>query len=460
MAYKLFINYGTGLDIHLEGASISAPVKGARYSPGRGVRRVDELGREVIEEEILVELAGTFRQITDWIGALNQVLEMVKGGDWHKPDTYVTLRIEEPDEASGYPWFSWIVDAWLTLDVGGVAQRALGQQVVTLKVVRLDRWEDQDTVTQNVIYFPDGTGNQSVQGYLYNHYDSTAGHTNWGVLKAATIQGDLPAPAYVRFGWAVMGDLFLGCGWSDLVYPASIPMLPTLQDSVWAAGTGVTKVTTAAATAAGGEWASFTWAATVETEIARAVLPATLYVASHGRPMKIMGRLHTGTVVALWLKARVVIGGTSVVVSETEWILYTSGSVVLDLPVVYTPPEGLGETVQLDLVLYGLCPSGGGVINLDFVQLWPVDGGYRRLTGISYLAGSAYVVDDAANDLLYWTDNAINKRAVYVGLGPRVLLAPGRDNVLALANVQGGTSWVIADQVNLYVVYNRAKRNI
>jgi hypothetical protein len=178
--------------------------------------------------------------------------------------------------------------------------------------------------------------------------------------------------------------------------------------------------------------------------------------------MKIIGRLQSGTVVAdLWLKARVVIGGTSVAVSETEWMLYTSGSVVLDLPAVYTPPDGVGETVQLDLVLYGLRPSGVSVaLNLDYVQLWPVDGGFRRLKCISYLAGSGYVVDDAANDFTYWTDNGVNERATYVGLGSRVRLAPGRDNVLAFANIQTGSSWVIADQIVFTVGYNRAKRNI
>jgi hypothetical protein len=461
MAYKLFINYGNGLDIHLGGAGATRPVKGARYSPGRGVRRVDGLGREVIEEEIIIELAGTFRQITDWIGTLNQVLEMLKGGDWHKQDAFVTLRVEEPDELSGYPWFSRIVDAWLGLDAGGIAQRGLGQQIVTLKVVRLDRWEDQDTDTQNLIRFPDGTGDQMSQGYLLNHFDGDAGHTNWGVLVASGIEGDLPANAYVRMGGATMGDLYLGCGWIDAAYPASAAVLPTLQDSAWIAGAGVTKTTVASGLAAGGNYAAFTWSGTGETEIARAGLPASLYGVAHGRPMKIMGRLQSGTAVAdLWLKARVVIGGTNVMVCETEWNLYPAGSAILDLPVVYTPPEGLRESIRLDLVIYGLRQMVGGVtVNLDYVQLWPVDGGYRRLKCIQAQGGAGYVVDDAANDGLYWTDNAINQRAVYVGYGPRIRLAPGRDNVLAFANVRSA-GWVIEDHVNLYVVYNRAKRNL
>jgi hypothetical protein len=422
---------------------------------------VDGEGREVIEEEITVELAGTFRQMTEWIGGLNQVLETVKGGDWHKPDAFVTLRVEEPDEGSGYPWFSRIVDAWLGLDAGGIAQRGLGQQVVTLKIVRLDRWEDQDSVTQNVIRFPDGEGDQAGQGYLLNHCDGEAGHTNWGVLVASAIEGDLPANAYVRMGGAPLGDLYLGCGWIDAAYPDSLAALPTLQDSEWTAGAGVTKTVVASALAAGGEYAAFTWSGMGETEIARAALPASLYGVAHGRAMKILGRLHEGAAVSdLWLKARVVIGGTNVVVCETEWNRYAAGSVVLDLPVVYTPPEGLRESIRLDLAIYGLIQINTGVtLNLDYVQLWPVDGGYRRLKCIQAQGEVGYVVDDAANDGLYWTDNGLNQRAVYVGYGPRIRLAPGRDNVLALANVRGD-GWVIEDHVNLYVVYNRARRNI
>ena len=186
MAYQLFFKFDLTGRVYLDGAGISAPVKGARYSPGGGRREVDALGRQVISEVISVELTGTYTEISDWITALDVKLELLKAGAWRESLLHFpVVCIQEPDAPAGETipyWFSELLDAWLFLDPGGIAQRELGHQLVTINIKRLDRWkytggEEPDIIIGDLDY------TQAQQGFMLNHFDATNYHTNWGYVS-------------------------------------------------------------------------------------------------------------------------------------------------------------------------------------------------------------------------------------------------------------------------------------
>lgn len=467
MPYQLYIEYSSSGKIYLDGANIAAPVAGTRYAPGRGDRWLDELGREVITEELQITLNGTYRSVTDWINTLSALVEAQKIGTRHPIANLTPLRLvaQDQDDAA-YGWYSYILDAALTLDPNGLAARRLGKQFLLLKITRLDRWEYANRTRINPLFAP--SGDQDSAGYMLNHRDSSANHTNWAYFAAAGVKGDLPNRLNLSNG-AVgisteMGDFYLGCGWCDQSGNVA-DFVSTLQESDFAAGAGVTKTEQSSASAAGGAYANFTWAATGETRLFYAVIPQNLYKneLSHGRPLKPIGRLHTGLAKTdLWLRAKVLIGGTAVVSYETEWVLYPSGSAVLELPPVYAPPEGVAENYQLYIAIYARKTDPGSyTLSLDFLQLWPVDGGFRVYRPVVYPSGYGYYTDNSEPEELYWFD-AVNfyKRSIVQAFGPPLRMLPGGINVLMFANVQDGTGWNIDDAVYLSVYPIWAKRNL
>lgn len=469
MSYKLFLQYDAAAFLHLDGASTAAPVKGARYSPGQGLRQRHASGRALIREEIIIELAGSYRQITDWITAVSQQVELWAAGAWHKPgQAQLWLCVQEPDAADGLYWHSQVMAADLVLDPAGLAQRALGHQWVKLTITRLDRWVYIHPGAFDLT-LADGITTQSGQGYLLNHTDAAAGHSNWGYVPAAHVTGGLPSESYLYLmttqAGRSLGDVYIGCGWTDDPDPAYSKFVNTLQDSDFAPGGGVVKTPTASAASAGGSYAAFTWAAAGEVLLCKAAIPPRLYAAkySHGRPFKPMGRLQGGLAASeVYLQARVLLSGSAEVVYKTEWVHYPSGAPLLELPPVYLPPEGVVEGQGLDLALYVLRQGTTScTLNLDFVQLWPVDGGFRKLKALAYQAGSGQVVDDGLQGLVYWKPVGVgNERAAYYGLGASIQLFPGRVNVLAVANIAGGSDWLIDDQLFLWLNAAPVKREL
>jgi len=481
MAYQLFLRTDSNSFIHLDGAGVVAPVKGCRYAPGSGTaagvvagarsaaRGMDERGRQVIAEELVVELAGSYRQISNWISALLAEVNLWQAGAWRKPGlSGPWLCIQEPDEADAAKyWHSAILSMDVTIDAAGLAQRALGRQLVRVRFTREDRWTY--TIPPGFdITLGDGATLFSTQGYLLNHYDSSAGHCNWGYLPAANVTGDLDAGDALFVGTTKsgrsLGDIYIGCGWTDDSNPAARQFVNTLQETAFTAGSGVGKTSYASATCAGGNYAGFAWNTAGVVLLASAAIPIALYAGrySNGRPFKPMGRLQNGLAVTdLWLKAKIIVTSTGAVLYETEWINYSSGSPLIELPPVFIPPDGVVEGTGLDFALYAMRSSTTAyVLDIDFFQLWPVDGGFRKLKALAYGLGSGRVYDENVRGRVYWTPLINAERSVYYGVGAPIRLFPGRTNVLALLNIAGGNSWLIDDELSLWVNLSPVKRDL
>ena len=467
MAYSLSLQYGVSSQIYLDGSGITAPVKGSRYSPGRG--KVGFFaGLETITEEIKIDLAGSYRQISDFISLLNLQLETFKAGAWHDGTTGpLVLRFVEPDQAGAYYWFARVFDARLELDAGGLAQRKIGGQLITLWITRQNHWESSDTNTMLLINFPGG-GTQITYGGLMNHKDATAGHSNWGWINPSAMDGDLLSDTVFQLQpdtGDYIGDIYVGLGWSDVPEPNIQYALPTIEESAFSAGSGVTKTSHADAACSGGNYAGFAWSATAETLIAKATVPATLYSysLSRERPFKPMARLQAAWAVSdLWLKVRVLLGGTSVAVYESEWFLYPGSTQLIEFPPVYLPPAGVEENVQLDIAIYASKTSAAAyTMNLDYLQLWPVDGGFRKYKPVNYFSTDGQLIDGGFWGSVYWANlAATQKRASVLAYGPTLRVLPGRTIVLAIANLTSGTTWLIDDRITTVLSQVPTKRNI
>jgi len=104
-------------------------------------------------------------------------------------------------------------------------------------------------------------------------------------------------------------------------------------------------------------------------------------------------------------------------------------TIIQDLGAVRLPPWLIHETnlAPVDLCIYGR-RAGGGTLDLDFVQVTPLDG-YRLLKPRGYYntAYNTANVDDGISGTL-WNEDAAgqNKSGQYIGVGQPIQLWPGR----------------------------------
>ena len=99
------------------------------------------------------------------------------------------------------------------------------------------------------------------------------------------LEGSLPAECSLTVETAKagrsLGDIYLGCSWCDAADPWLWKMLPTLQNSDFAAGAGVTKTDHATADCAGGNYSDYAWATSGEVEICSTTIPTDIYRYDH-----------------------------------------------------------------------------------------------------------------------------------------------------------------------------------
>ena len=463
---KLFISYGpTPTDrIQLDGSDIVAPVKGARYSPGSGQRSLDPQGRPVITEDIVIDLVGTYREITNWVSFLSALFVSLQLGARHDVNRLL-LCFAEPDDLA-YPWISKLQGATLHLDPKGLAQRSLGQQLLTLRVTRLDEWEHDGGMP--VLYFPSGT-TYMTQGYCYNHYDAGPNHTNVMYIYPSDVKGDRPTKTFIQVGLTspigahALGDLLIGCGWPDKATDLS-GFAQVFESQSFNPGPTATVVyTTGNAFCSSGDYATFTWSDAIETELARVPSAGSAGKIWHGRPLKPLMRLQSGKMYTdLWVRLKVLVSGTTAVVYETEWINYQMNSNCIEFPTLYCPPEGMTEGTSLDLAVFALKTDLATYsLPIDVIQLWPVDGGFRRLKPLTYIGGYQYIIDDGYYDQVYWANSSFSDTKPSISAqGQRIGLLPNRLNYLYFLNLTNGNNWVIDDLLNIHVNCNIVKWNL
>jgi hypothetical protein len=80
---------------------------------------------------------------------------------------------------------------------------------------------------------------------------------------------------------------------------------------------------------------------------------------------------------------------------------------------------------------------------------------------LDYPTTVGQIYDDYVTGNLYWCAiDGSGKRAIYNGLGSHLLLNPGKVNVIAGLNLVSGTTWLIDDQIEIFLYAYHSKRNL
>jgi hypothetical protein len=262
-----------------------------------------------------------------------------------------------------------------------------------------------------------------------NHY--TASHSNSVAILAADVVGGWPANAELEITNSYNNSvrtsrIYVSHGWrSDLGAGGH-----RLQGQDASGGSSI-----ASGSASGGAYRQRAWSGTAETNLFEWTLPTSLLNGAAGHAFKMMMFLFsTNAATDLEVQWRVRIASLSSLL-ETDWVPLATGRKVIESLALNLPPNGVGPASQhypLTLALYGRRLGGASTtLNLDFIQISPIDS-WRvyRPTGFN-LAYLARLVDDGLEGHLYTTGwSTAGKLPNYVAGGSPIQLFPDRDQRL------------------------------
>jgi hypothetical protein len=148
----------------------------------------------------------------------------------------------------------------------------------------------------------------------------------------------------------------------------------------------------------------------------------------------------------LWLKVK--INMDTITMWESEWILAPNGFSLFELTTAQLPPYlvGAGDIYPVQLVLFGKRNiAGTHYLNVDYLQLSPLDG-WRKLQTIGYQLGyQTRLVDDMLDDYLYtdgWTP-AGKVSNYYTASAPFALVPNKAQRLYILHDAQSGSSEIL-----------------
>ncbi|MDD5517866.1 MAG: hypothetical protein PHV98_00760 [Candidatus Omnitrophica bacterium] len=178
-------------------------------------------------------------------------------------------------------------------------------------------------------------------------------------------------------------------------------------------------VDTESASCSGGKYCAITWAGNTEQEIGTHPLTAAMLAASRGAYFRAIARLQAGSPAhTISLRLNVELWGT--VISEGPAINLKDSDYMQDLGIIQLPPSLWGQTNPKELYLSLLAKkSGGGTIDLDFIEFFPIDY-FRSLRSLNYsMANGDYIYVDELQkpNLVYGVDSSSNKYPVFIPRG-------------------------------------------
>lgn len=283
---------------------------------------------------------------------------------------------------------------------------------------------------------------------VYNHDDSGTGHDNWVIIAAADAAGALPAPIalYMETVGAdnYVNDTYIGeaCG---------VNSVGLTQEAESALYDFVTAVDHNDATCSGGVYTTFTLGAT------RAQLCCWLKsVDKNARYFHAFARLKNAAAAGTHLQLVV----ESNYASDAD-IVYTASEVILagteilvDLGLIKLPPWNGNDLAFTNIytALFGYV-AGGGTLDLDCIELLPMDR-HRSLLGKSTLpTWIDRIVDDGPNRLTWVAGNTAAKYMLHNSYGEYAIVYPGQDNKLCFVFLDGDGAWTIDRQATIKAYY-------
>jgi len=286
-----------------------------------------------------------------------------------------------------------------------------------------------------------GTGTGGVT--VYNHYD--AAHENFVDITGTDVEGVLAAPVRLAMEntYNVSDRLYnVFIGHNVYADPSTLDTILEGEDADTPAGAG-----TPDADCSEGDYKETSTLAAAQANIMEWGLSSSLLGHCNGRWFRLLMRLNSKTG-ASGTDIQPKVRFASTVVSEGEEVRLSANHELQDLGVMQLPPwlQGMdADLYSVDLALYGRRASATGDLDVDFVQLTPMDS-YRVLKPRGYgCSFGVRLVDDGIGGWL-WTDgwSGDQRTGHYYGEGQPVALVPGKEQrIYFLMTDQGGDSEIV-----------------
>lgn len=287
---------------------------------------------------------------------------------------------------------------------------------------------------------------------IYNHNDSDTGHDNFVDIDGTDIEGGLPAPIDLQIkrtdSYSFRADRWF-IGSNIYSVPASLGVIIEGETST-GLGSSI-----ASGAASGGNYEQMTWSSTSETIIAIFPLStgAILNLAD-GNYFRILMKFFTKPVADLSIRWEIRFQVTPMWTGpffklETNRELQDGG-------VIQLPPTLAGESsvASMDLYLWGLRVANPTTLDLDFIQITPLDG-WRELDSKGYGVVTGGVVQDDGLRGKVWSASSPSGAKVpnYIGKGDPIVVWPGQDQrIYILHDGQGGNA-EIDRQAEVQIIY-------
>ncbi len=426
--------------------SVAFPLDG--YFP-----RVSSDVEQHVTDSFEVLLRGT--SSIDRLRALNRMLEYARrstgpNGVWihYAPD--------------GTAWRSRIYDGVVSYDekVHSYYRSNTIKAIITLE--RDPYWEGPE----QQIPLSNGNGTNNTSGLnVFNANDGVGTppnrQNNYVEISGSAISGDLPAPVRLEMTNQFNSSARLSEIWISLnVYSNPSTFQHVLEgESAIALQSGITNQ--AVSGYSGGNIKNFSLTIENQTPLVRWELNTAYLNAANKRWFKILAVFASSTHQGIRLQARIMfpVGTILTTVASSQEVLL-SNVLIQEIGEIQIPPWLLssGDLAPVDLVLFGQ-KSGTANMQIDFIQISPVDG-YRVLIPRGY--GAAYgvrIVDDGINEQIYtdgWSGGG--RTGHYTAIGKPLRLIPGKTQRIYFLQ-QGSTGDANITRMLSVKAYYRPRRS-
>lgn len=421
---------------------------------------VTALARRNVTEQATVTLEGTSAEILEQVRALEGLFPVEERRIGRYPQR---LFVEYRQEDSGTVYRSEILAGRVVWPNRPLWSRlASGTAQVELFWTRRYFWE---STVESPIYLAGLGVSRTISGVIIkNAYDPPNSRGNYVDILADDVEGVIPAPIELTMAQNGAGTFeyrrFYVSQFVDWGGRAPADFDPILEGEETTAGAGTT---VADSGSSNGNFRRVTWTGSSAHTSVRyrwTLSLVQLYYMASGY-FRVLARFAATPPADAWFRLRVGWPTTGILTTMAETDEVTASGRLVDLGVVRLPPITLEhETILsnwLPLALEMSIRAGSsGQVDLDFLQLSPLDG-WRKLSTLGYqYSGGHEFVDDGIRGQVYTQDGS-DRLPVLVPAGGRpIQVWPGKDQRLYFLHdeVSGMT---IGNELKITAAY-RARR--
>lgn len=388
----------------------------------------DSADYENVTDSFHVQMGGSTATIRFAVQSLHIMFDKARryrAGDG-TPTVYIRFR---PDGAESL-YRSQILSGRVVWDQDALGYMFLNAVIeITVIVTRRFYWENNaEREIRLGLAELSSVGAYATGGIaIRNHLDATAGHANAVELEPLTeldaiaIAGDsrpvVRVELYNSTASSTFGTIYL----SHEILREGAAGMTTMYEGENATGIPSSQ---SDGNSSGGNFGRMTWSGSTEQDIAEWQLPTGVLAAGAGKWFKAMARFaNTFAYTDLWLRLKLQI--YSNVVYQSQKQLMAASYKLQSIGSLPIPPSlgGLGTLSNISMILQATRTAGGSsTIDLDFMQMFALDG-WRKYTPLNAgLANTNTLKDDGMNGKLYSLEGGDNLSR-YTAEGTPPLLA-------------------------------------